>query len=419
VKIAGFRTLDADLWKPLLSIVGSGDPEGALERLGLLARDRNNDLCATVAGILLCAQHPERWLPNARISATLYQGRNRASGQLDAQVIYGPLDRQIASAVTFVARNMRVGARKEPGRIDLPQYSMKAVFEAVVNAVAHRDYSIRASVIRLSMFEDRLEIQSPGSLPNSLTIDSMVGRQATRNEVIASMFGRMSVGGILGSEDRQYFMERRGDGVFVIIQETQALSGLLPEYRLIDDAEALLIIPSAENEHSPDSATVMVGSGGKPLPAADVLVLFPDGKRKRAQSDRFGKAIVELHTTQMPMTVMVAASGYAGCVEKRWIPAEGSLELNLTPKSDGGAVIFADGSGRIPGLAGVLSTKMDSISRTSISATNISINKGAEQPVHFLLEEQLSLKDSSGTWCEICVLDMVGESSIVEYRCES
>ena len=52
----------------------------------------------------------------------------------------------------------------------MPQYSVNALFEALVNAVVHRDYSIRGSRIRLSMFSDRLELCSPGSLPNSLTI---------------------------------------------------------------------------------------------------------------------------------------------------------------------------------------------------------------------------------------------------------
>ena len=94
--------------------------------------------------------------------------------------------------------------------MNLPQYSERALFEAIVNAVVHRDYSIRGSRIRLSMFEDRVEIQSPGSLPNNLTLDSMAARQATRNEALTSALARMPVGGIQGSEDRQYIMETRG-----------------------------------------------------------------------------------------------------------------------------------------------------------------------------------------------------------------
>ena len=116
---------------------------------------------------------------------------------------------------------MRVGAYKNPARIDLPQYSEKALFEAIVNAVVHRDYTIQGSRIRISMFSDRIEINSPGGLPNNLTIDSMDVRQSTRNEALASILGRIPVESIRGSGDRQYFMERRGDGVPIIFRETE------------------------------------------------------------------------------------------------------------------------------------------------------------------------------------------------------
>ncbi len=206
----GFRTLDEEPWKPLLSQKAASALELALQRLGLLVRDEMRILRATAAGVLLCTKSPEEWIPCARITATFYRGATRASGQIDAQTITGPLNRQIATAVSFAIRNMRTGALKAPGRIDLPQYSDRALFEAIVSAVTHRDYSIRGSAIRLAMFEDRIEINSLGSLPNNLTIDSMNFRQSLRNEVIVSVLGRMPVANIPGSDHCQYFMERRG-----------------------------------------------------------------------------------------------------------------------------------------------------------------------------------------------------------------
>ena len=197
----GFNTLDESLWKPLLSAEGAAEPEVALGRLALLADDEAGIPRATVAGVLLCAPDPRQWLPNAAITATRYRGNDRASGQIDAQEITGPLNGQIAQAVAFALRNMQVAARKDPGRVDLPQYSHRALFEALVNAVVHRDYSIRGSKIRLSMFADRLEIQSPGSLPNSLTVESMETRQVTRNEALTSVLARLPVGGIQGSQE--------------------------------------------------------------------------------------------------------------------------------------------------------------------------------------------------------------------------
>ena len=155
-------------------------------------------------------------------------GRRPCIGPDRCPEITGPLNEQIAGAVAFAARNMQVAARKDPARSDLPQYSEKAVFEALVNAVVHRDYSMTGSKIRLSMFADRLEIQSPGSLPNNLSVESMASRQSTRNEALTSVLARMPVGGTRGGEDRRYFMERRGDGVPIIRRETWELCGKYP-----------------------------------------------------------------------------------------------------------------------------------------------------------------------------------------------
>ena len=167
VSNTGLGTLDEALWRPLLSAEGRADPETALEKMGLIGRDEHDTVRATVAGLLFCSHTPQEWLPNACITATHYRGTDRASGQLDTQTITGPLHRQIAEGVAFAVRNMRVGAYKDPARVDLPQYSEEALFEAIANAVAHRDYSMHGSRIRLSMFADRVEIQSPGALANS------------------------------------------------------------------------------------------------------------------------------------------------------------------------------------------------------------------------------------------------------------
>ncbi len=122
----GFDTLDEGLWRPLLSAQGAAEPELALANLALLALDESGIQRATVAGLLLCSRHPERWLPSASIMATRYRGTDRSSGQVDAQEITGPLQRQIADAVAFAMRNMQVGDRKVPARIDMPQYSDKS-----------------------------------------------------------------------------------------------------------------------------------------------------------------------------------------------------------------------------------------------------------------------------------------------------
>jgi predicted HTH transcriptional regulator len=168
--------------------------------------------------------------------------------QLDAKDLGGPLDAQVADACRFVLRNMRVGATKTIGRHDVPQYDLAAVFEALVNAVAHRDYSMYGSKIRLRMFENRLELYSPGALANTMTVESLAFRQASRNEAITSLLARCPVpADIAGLEtSRSTMMDRRGEGVAIILERSERLSGRRPVYELPDESELRLTIFAAD-----------------------------------------------------------------------------------------------------------------------------------------------------------------------------
>ena len=143
--------------------------------------------------------------------------------------------------------NMNTAAFNEQGRRGQPRYDMTAVFEAVVNAVAHRDYAIHGSKIRLRLFDNRLELYSPGSIPNSLGVESLPHLQSTRNEFVTSLLARCSVPGDIPGliTDRRTMMDKRGEGVPLILDNSRLLSGHEPEYRLIGDAELLLTIHAA------------------------------------------------------------------------------------------------------------------------------------------------------------------------------
>ena len=412
----GFETLSERLWEPLLSVTAAAEPRWGLKNLRLLALDEHGVLRATVAGILLCAASPERWLPQAAVMATHYRGKDRASGQLDAQEIVGPLSIQIADAVKFVVRNMRVAARKLPARVDIPQFSTAAVFEAVVNAVAHRDYSMSARRIRLSMFQDRLEIDSPGQLPNGMTIDGMAASQATRNGVIAAVFGQIPAGDGPETGHRQYLMERRGDGVTVILNKTLEATGIYPTYKIIDGSSLTLSIPAAKLELVPAESTVTVHSDGLPLPGVEVLALFPNKTSRCAVTDENGEAAIELYTTDLPMTVFAAAPGYEAGIERAWRPDRGGLLLDLSILPGGGAVIFSQDSGQLPGLHGRLTPIRDRFDRTYLYADNIAVDEGRPQPVTFRLGKPMRLTDSVGAELSITVVDIIGRSALIEYR---
>lgn len=246
--------LSADLWMRFHTARTLDSRTEFLGKQGMACQEEGGMWRPTVAGVLMATNDPRRWLPNAFIQAVAYAAESpapeapEASYQTDAKDISGSLDTQIIEACRFLARNARVGARKSMGRTDVPQFDMAAVFEAVVNAVAHRDYSIYGSKIRLQLFSNRLVIRSPGSLPNTMTVGSMAYRQASRNEVITSLLARCRV----PSEewlatDRSTMMDKRGEGVPIILESSKRLSGKEPIYRSVDDAELELTIFAAND----------------------------------------------------------------------------------------------------------------------------------------------------------------------------
>ncbi len=242
--------LNPELWNRFRTVLSPKSDQEFLEKMKLIAWDEDNVMRATVSSILLASDAPESFLPNAFIQAVSYRGRERnAAYQLDAKDITGPLDAQIKDACKFVERNMRVYAIKAPNRIETPQFSMNAVFEAVVNAVAHRDYSMYGSKIWLHLFADRLEIFSPGTIPNTMTIDSLSERQSSRNELISSLLARCAMNVNAVGSQRNFIMDKRGEGVPIIILESEKLSGRKPVYHLLDDAELKLTIVAATPPH--------------------------------------------------------------------------------------------------------------------------------------------------------------------------
>ena len=156
---------------------------------------------------------------------------------------------------------MRIAAIKIPARIDIPQYAMNAVFEAIVNAVAHRDYSISGSKIRLHMFADRLEIFSPGGLPNSMALDEIGERQFARNELICTCLSRCPVRKRFAEVRRERIMDKRGEGVPVILSASDRLSGRQPEYKLLGESELLLSIYSAPIDDRKKLRAMITSSG--------------------------------------------------------------------------------------------------------------------------------------------------------------
>lgn len=163
----------------------------------LLAESRG-EIFATVAGLLLFGENPNRRLPQAGVTATAFPRAEKDYDTTDEELIRGPLvsllgrrgrpteKGVIDRTVDFVAKNMGSTAWLEGGRRHRRKaLPLDAVREAVVNAVAHRDYTIIGTDIEVSLFSDRLEVISPGRLPNGVTVEKMKeGLRAARNEML-------------------------------------------------------------------------------------------------------------------------------------------------------------------------------------------------------------------------------------------
>ena len=230
-----------------------GDGARVIPWLDLLRNTRvvATDERPTVAGLLSFGKTPRSHLPSAYIEAAVYRGSHLTSNELvHSERIEGCVDIQIDDATEFVERFMLKPARKPAGREDHPQYDIGSIHEAIVNAVAHRDYSITGSKIRLFLYADRVEIYSPGALPNTLTIETMAYRVFTRNQLLVSFLSRMKA-----RRTGHAFLESRGEGVRRILDASEAHAGRRPVYELFGEELRLTIWAKP----SPHEATVSAG----------------------------------------------------------------------------------------------------------------------------------------------------------------
>ena len=180
----------------------------------------------TVAGMLAFGQEPRRHLDQACVMLVHYAGAVPGDQVLDSLDAAGTLAEQIEDTVAFVRRNMRVRSRLKNTRTtreDLSDYALLAVREAVTNAVAHRNYAILGARVRVRMFDDRLEVLSPGGLPNTLTLENIKTLQYARNSLIVSFLQGLG------------YMERRGEGILRMIRWSRENDAPSPAFELPDE----------------------------------------------------------------------------------------------------------------------------------------------------------------------------------------
>ncbi|HWY60487.1 MAG TPA: ATP-binding protein [Rhizomicrobium sp.] len=175
-----------------------GDEQGWLKLL--LNTEIMTEEGVTVGGLLLFGQNPNRFLPQAGFDAVAFPGREKDYAARERAALRGPLAPLMTSdgsaivenglveqAVDFVRRNTPVSAALIDGarRADRPAYPVEVVREVAVNALIHRDYLLASTDIELAIYDNRLEVVSPGKLPNGITPERMrTGCRAARNELL-------------------------------------------------------------------------------------------------------------------------------------------------------------------------------------------------------------------------------------------
>ncbi len=153
----------------------------------------------SLSGMLLFGKSPNRFLPQAGIDSAAFPGTEKDYAARERKALRGPMTPLmnddgdlieaglVEQAVEFVRRNTPVTAVLEDGarRVEKPTYPDEVIREAVVNALIHRDYLLANTDIELAIYEDRLEIISPGRLPNGITPERMrAGTRASRNQLL-------------------------------------------------------------------------------------------------------------------------------------------------------------------------------------------------------------------------------------------
>ena len=167
------------------------ETEQMLRARGFLKKS-NERMKLTYAAILLFAENPMQFYPNCRIRFIRYNGTSEQVGTniniLKDVNIEAPILKIIEQAKMFISSQLRdfTALNQETGMFQMvPEYPEFAWLEGIVNAVTHREYGMSGRYIKVSMFDDRLEIESPGKLPNLVNINNIQTTRYSRNPRIA------------------------------------------------------------------------------------------------------------------------------------------------------------------------------------------------------------------------------------------
>ncbi|MCB1190086.1 MAG: putative DNA binding domain-containing protein [Leptospiraceae bacterium] len=194
------------------------------EKISIL---KNSDILSengstTIAGLLVFGINPQKYLKMASVSFAVFAGTEISSELINKQNIEGNLDYQIDTTTALIKSHIPVASdiigNKRTNKKD--SYPDKVFRELIVNACCHRNYSIYGSKVRVFLFSDRLEVSSPGRLPNTITIEKLIaGVSYAVNPVIVKFMENMNYMDKLGRGLPMVFAESKKMGKSALFQE--------------------------------------------------------------------------------------------------------------------------------------------------------------------------------------------------------
>jgi len=210
--------------------------EALLLNLGL-ALQQAQAIRPTVAGLLFFGRDPQRFLPAAHVVAARISGSDLADPHSDVKRIEGRLPDMLESAARFLYIHLPIAHQIQGFEPEMrPELPQEALREFLVNALAHRDYTIAAPV-RVFVFDDRVQVRTPGGLPNTVTFEAIRfgAVHVVRNPTIYTLCSRYGL--VTGV----------GSGVYRAIQQIRAVTGQEPDL-LIEGNEFVVSIPRPKKE---------------------------------------------------------------------------------------------------------------------------------------------------------------------------
>lgn len=182
--------------------------------------ESNSKKCISLAGMLFFSKKPSLWLKNAGVQLVRFNGNDVTDEIIDRKNLEGNLPDIIDKTLDFVNIHNKVSEKFEGiRRIDIYEYNKKVLREVIINAFAHRDWSLDGAKIRVYIFDDFIEVRSPGRIPDTLTLDRMkMGISYYRNPLIMQML--VDYG----------YADKIGRGIMSIIKFHEKNNLKLPEF---------------------------------------------------------------------------------------------------------------------------------------------------------------------------------------------